>query len=83
MVEYTVTLIHMELLQVDLVLIILILQQVPARDPELGPLIRSLFIPEEEAEWVCADYSQQEPRVLVHYASLKNMQTAINSTRTI
>ena len=53
------------------------LQQVPARDPELGPLIRSLFIPEEESEWVCADYSQQEPRVLVHYASLKNMQTAI------
>jgi len=55
------------------------LQQVPARDPELGPLIRSLFIPEEESEWVCADYSQQEPRVLVHYASLKNMQTAIQA----
>ena len=55
------------------------LQQVPAKDPELGPLIRSLFIPEEESEWVCADYSQQEPRVLVHYASLKNMQTAIQA----
>ena len=53
------------------------LQQVPARDPELGPLIRSLFIPEEGEEWVCADYSQQEPRVLVHYASLKGMETAI------
>ena len=53
------------------------LQQVPARDPELGPMIRSLFIPEENSEWVCADYSQQEPRVLVHYASLKNMETAV------
>ena len=53
------------------------LQQVPARDPELGPMIRSLFIPEEDCEWVCADYSQQEPRVLVHYASLKEMDTAI------
>jgi DNA polymerase I-like protein with 3'-5' exonuclease and polymerase domains len=53
------------------------LQQVPARDPELGPMIRSLFIPEEDSEWVCADYSQQEPRVLVHYASLKGMETAI------
>jgi DNA polymerase I-like protein with 3'-5' exonuclease and polymerase domains len=53
------------------------LQQVPARDPELGPMIRSLFIPEEDCEWVCADYSQQEPRVLVHYASLKGMETAI------
>jgi len=53
------------------------LQQVPARDPELGPMIRSLFLPEEDCEWVCADYSQQEPRVLVHYASLKEMDTAI------
>ena len=40
-------------------------------------MIRSLFIPEEDCEWVCADYSQQEPRVLVHYASLKEMDTAI------
>jgi len=40
-------------------------------------MIRSLFIPEEDCEWVCADYSQQEPRVLVHYASLKDMDTAI------
>ena len=55
------------------------LQQVPARDPELGPMIRSLFIPEENSEWVCADYSQQEPRVLVHYASLKNMATAVEA----
>ena len=55
------------------------LQQVPARDPELGPMIRSLFIPEEESEWVVSDYSQQEPRVLVHYASLKNMKTAIEA----
>jgi DNA polymerase I-like protein with 3'-5' exonuclease and polymerase domains len=53
------------------------LQQVPARDPELGPMIRSLFIPEEGCKWVCADYSQQEPRVLVHYASLKGMDTAL------
>ena len=55
------------------------LQQVPARDPELGPMIRSLFIPEEESEWVVSDYSQQEPRVLVHYASLKKMETAIEA----
>ena len=52
------------------------LQQVPARDPELGPLIRSLFIPEENQDWYCADYSQQEPRVLVHYAVIKNMESA-------
>jgi len=44
------------------------LQQIPARDPELGPMIRSLFLPEEGDQWAAIDYSQQEPRILVHYA---------------
>ena len=44
------------------------LQQIPARDPELGPLIRSLFLPEEGEQWAAIDFSQQEPRILVHYA---------------
>ena len=44
------------------------LQQIPARDPEIGPLIRSLFLPEEGEQWAAIDYSQQEPRILVHYA---------------
>jgi len=46
------------------------LQQIPARNKDLGPLIRSLFIPESGCEWGCFDYSQQEPRLVVHYASL-------------
>ena len=46
------------------------LQQLPARNKELGPLIRSLFLPEEGHTWGCFDYSQQEPRLVVHYASL-------------
>ena len=46
------------------------LQQIPARNKDLGPLIRSLFVPEEGCEWGCFDYSQQEPRLVVHYASL-------------
>ena len=46
------------------------LQQIPARDPELGPMIRSLFLPEEGEEWASIDFSQQEPRILVHYASV-------------
>jgi DNA polymerase I-like protein with 3'-5' exonuclease and polymerase domains len=33
-------------------------------------MIRSLFIPEEKHTWGCFDYSQQEPRLVVHYASL-------------
>jgi DNA polymerase I-like protein with 3'-5' exonuclease and polymerase domains len=49
------------------------LQQIPARHPELGPLIRSIFIPEEKHTWGSFDYSQQEPRILVHYAKLQNL----------
>ena len=49
------------------------LQQIPARNKELGPRIRSLFIPEEKCTWGCFDYNQQEPRLVVHYASLQNL----------
>jgi DNA polymerase I-like protein with 3'-5' exonuclease and polymerase domains len=49
------------------------LQQIPARHPELGPMIRSIFIPEENCKWGSFDYSQQEPRILVHYAKLQNL----------
>ena len=46
------------------------LQQIPARNKDLGPKIRSLFLPENGCKWGCFDYSQQEPRLVVHYASL-------------
>jgi DNA polymerase I-like protein with 3'-5' exonuclease and polymerase domains len=49
------------------------LQQIPARNKELGPMIRSLFIPEEGCQWGVFDYSQQEPRLVVHYAALQNL----------
>ena len=49
------------------------LQQIPARNKELGPLIRSLFIPEEGCSWGCFDYSQQEPRLVTHYAALDGL----------
>mgnify|MGYP003649775794 FL=1 len=39
------------------------------RDPEIGELIRSLFIPEDGCQWGVFDYSQQEPRLTVHYAN--------------
>ena len=45
------------------------LQQVPARNKDLGPMIRSLFLPERNHTWGCFDYSQQEPRLVVHYAA--------------
>ena len=49
------------------------LQQIPARNKELGPRIRSLFLPEKNCSWGCFDYSQQEPRLVVHYAALQNL----------
>ena len=45
------------------------LQQLPARNKEFGPMIRGLFLPEEGFKWGSFDYSQQEPRLVVHYAS--------------
>jgi DNA polymerase I-like protein with 3'-5' exonuclease and polymerase domains len=45
------------------------LQQIPARNKDLGPMIRSLFLPEIDHKWGCFDYSQQEPRLVVHYAA--------------
>jgi len=51
------------------------LQQLPARNKDLGPMIRSLFLPEENHTWGCFDYSQQEPRLVVHYAALHKFPT--------
>jgi DNA polymerase I-like protein with 3'-5' exonuclease and polymerase domains len=45
------------------------LQQLPSRSKEFGSLIRTLFLPEEGCEWGSFDYSQQEPRLVVHYAA--------------
>ena len=52
------------------------LQQVPARHEVIGPLVRSLFLPEEGQLWAANDFSQQEPRIMVHYASLLNLPGA-------
>lgn len=44
------------------------MQNIPARDPELAPLIRGLFLPEEGEDWGVCDYSSQEPRLTLHFA---------------
>ena len=48
------------------------LQQIPARNPEMAKKIRGLFLPEEGEQWASMDFDQQEPRILVHFASLTN-----------
>jgi len=52
------------------------LQQIPARDNEISPLIRGLFLPEEGELWGSFDYSSQEPRIVVHYSSILKMRGA-------
>lgn len=52
------------------------LQQIPARDGEISPLIRGLFIPEEGCQWGSFDYSSQEPRIVVHYSQIMEMKGA-------
>jgi len=49
------------------------LQQCPARHPLIGPAIRGLFLPDEGQLWASNDFSSQEPRLLVHYATLLNL----------
>jgi len=43
------------------------LQQIPAKG-YIGKKMRELFIPEDDCKWASFDYSQQEPRIVVHYA---------------
>ena len=60
------------------------LQQMPSRDKELGPLIRSVFLPEEGEIWAKPDVAQQEFRLVVHYAEqhgLRGAQEAADAYR--
>ena len=47
------------------------LQQNHKRNKELGLLSRSYFVPNEGDEWLDADLSQCEPRILTHYSRAK------------
>ena len=54
------------------------LQQLPNYN-DYGTGIRSLFLPNSKEErWGCFDYSQQEPRLVVHYALRTAGITGIN-----
>ena len=52
------------------------LQQMPIRS-EFGSEIRKIFLPEVGEYWASADYSQQEPRILTHFAVLNKNEGAI------
>ncbi len=57
------------------------LQQIPAKDDaesdiKIGSLVRGLFLPEEGERWGSFDYSQQEPRLVSHYANIVKLEGA-------
>src|SRR5574340_839674 len=58
------------------------LENLPARDEEWGPEIRSLFIPEEGEEWIKDDYSQIEYRFICHYGRGPSAEAARSAYRT-
>ena len=51
------------------------MQQQPARD-EFAKMWRGIYLPEEGTQWASLDYSQQEPRMLMHFAELCGLQGA-------
>ena len=55
------------------------LQQVPKRFQEMGEIARSPFVPDEGEEWLDADLSQCEPRILAHYSQSKVLITGYTS----
>ena len=58
------------------------LQNIPVRT-ELGRELRRVFVPEEGAKFVDADYSQIELRVLAHVSGDENLIGAYNSAEDI
>lgn len=44
------------------------LENIPARDEEIGPMIRSLWLPEDSERWTVYDFSQIQFRIMTHYA---------------
>lgn len=57
------------------------LQQMPSRDAFLTELIRGLFLPEDGELWLAADYSQQEYRLIVHFAVLLACERAAEAAQ--
>ena len=52
------------------------LQQMPSRDDEYAPLIRSCFIPEDGEFWCSIDYRQQEFRLIVFASEILHARGA-------
>jgi DNA polymerase I-like protein with 3'-5' exonuclease and polymerase domains len=52
------------------------LQNIPIRDGELGPLTRSIFLPDQGQRWWKKDWSQIEFRLAIHHAARLKLRGA-------
>lgn len=52
-------------------------QNLPVRDEEIGPEVRSCLVPEKGERWLAADVSSQEPRLTVHWAVKAGLTSAL------
>ena len=53
------------------------LQQIPKSGQGMGDQLRAIFVPDQKNhKWGCFDYSQQEPRLVVHYSALQDLPGA-------
>lgn len=57
------------------------LTNIPSRNPRLGPLVRGCFVPEVGERWCKNDYSQQEPRIQLHFAYEQGFDGASEARR--
>ena len=47
----------------------------------IGYAIRSMYLPEEGEKWVSLDYSQQEPRLTIHFAAISGLPGAEDAAK--
>lgn len=52
------------------------LTQIPIRDPQWGKKIRKGFVPDNGGKYCKHDFSSQEPRILLHFAYIKDYKGA-------
>jgi len=52
------------------------LQNIPTRDPYIGPMCRDMFLPDDDCDFFSADYSQIEYRMLIHFAVINKCSGA-------
>lgn len=43
------------------------LQQIHKRDEDIASVVRAIFLPDEDCDWVCNDWAQMDFRVFAHY----------------